>query len=167
MSRFDKYWRKIPNKYGIILMAALIGYFLIMRLLGVGHEYWLRVFNAVILFFCIRGAIKAYKVRTSARFYEEFFDFFKIGMRTGFIGIAGFTAFVAIYLDVIDPVFMTEVRELETLSPYLTPVTAAGIIFIEGFGSSFICSYLAIQIMKRSTVEKPVKQDSNSKASVS
>jgi len=36
MSTFDKYWRKIPNRYGLILMALLIGYFLLMRVTSLG-----------------------------------------------------------------------------------------------------------------------------------
>jgi len=118
--------------------------------------YWLRAFNAIILFLTLKTAISEYK-KISGEGYEEFFNYFKISMRTALIGIAGFAVFVAIYLDQIDPVFMEEVRTVENLSPYLTPVTAAGIVFIEGFGSSFLCSYLAIQLLKRSTIEKPVE----------
>jgi hypothetical protein len=156
MSKFDQQWRKIPNRYGLILMGSLIGYFLLMRATGLGHEYWLRAFNAVILYSILMTAIKEYKKR-SGDAYSEFFNYFKISMRTALIGIAGFAIFVAIYLDVLDPIFLEEVRTVEKISPYLTPVTAAGIVFIEGFGSAFLCSYLAIQYLKRTTVEKPAK----------
>jgi hypothetical protein len=153
MSKFDKYWRKIPNRYGVLLAAALIGYFLLMRALGLGHVYWLRALNAFILFFTVRGAILKYRNESSDTMYDEFFNFFKIGMRTAFVGITAFAVFVAIYMDVLDPTFLEEVRQVEKLSPYLTPVTAAGIVFIEGFGSAFVCTYLVIQISKRKTVD--------------
>jgi zinc transporter ZupT len=156
MSNFDKQWRKIPTRYGLGLMGALIGYFLLMNATGFGHDYWLRALNALILFSIVRGAIKAYKDSSDADYYNDFFNFFKIGMRTALLGVAGFAVFVALYLDVIDPAFLVEVQTQEKISPYLTPVTAAGIVFIEGFGSAFICSYLVIQILKKSTVEKEV-----------
>lgn len=156
MSDFDKYWRKIPNRYGVLLAAALVGYFLLMRALGLGHVYWLRALNALILFFTVRAAILNYRRESTENMYDDFFNFFKIGMRTAFIGIAAFAVFIAIYLDILDPNFLNEVRQVEKLSPYLTPVTAAGIVFIEGFGSAFVCTYLVIQISKRKTVEKPL-----------
>lgn len=161
MSNFDKAWRKIPNRYGVILMLSLIGYFLLMRVSGLGHVYWLRALNALILFGMLWAAIKRYKNSSDASPYNDFFNYFKISMRTALIGIAGFAVFIAIYLDILDPGFLEEVKEQEQLSPYLTSVTAAGIIFIEGFGSAFVCSYLAIQVLKRRTVEKPI--DDNSK----
>lgn len=153
MSKFDEYWRKIPNRYGLLLMGALIGFFLLMIALGLGHNYWLRSLNALILFFTLRGAILKYRKESKENMYEDFFNFFKVAMRTAFVGIAGFTVFVAIYLDLIDPAFMEEVRQIEKISPYLTPITAAGIVFIEGFGSAFVCTYLVIQITKQKTVE--------------
>ena len=48
---------------------------------------------------------------------------------------------------------MNELRTMESASPYLSPVSAAGIVFIEGFGSAFIISYMAIQLLKKPTVE--------------
>jgi hypothetical protein len=153
MTEFDKNWRTIPNRYGIGLMLALIGYFLLMRALGLGHEYFLRAFNGVILFAILYGVIQEYKQMSSPK-YERFFNLFKIAMRTAFIGVAGFSVFIAFYLDLLDPVFMEELLQIE--NPLLSPITAAGIVFIEGFGSSFVLSYLAIQLSKKSTVDKPV-----------
>lgn len=159
MSNFDRAWRKIPNRYGIILMLSLIAYFLLMRVSGLGHVYWLRAFNALILFGVLWVSIKGYKNQSDASPYDDFFNFFKIGMRTALIGIAGFAVFIAIYMDLLDPAFLEEVRQQEDLSPYLTPITAAGIVFIEGFVSAFLCSFIAIQMLKRRTVEKPVKDN--------
>lgn len=165
MTETNTNWRSIAIKYGLILMGGLIGYFLLMLAFNLGHNYWLRVFNALILYFVIQAAIKKYKSVSKSNFYEDFIEFFRVGMSAGVIGILGFVVFIAIYLDLIDPAFMQEVKDMETLSPYLTPVTAAGIVLIEGVTSTFICSYLVIQFQKRSTVERPINpEDSEKKA---
>jgi len=157
MSTFDKYWRKIPNRYGYILFALLTVYFLAMRFAGLGHVYWLRATNLVIVFFIIRASILNYKKNSDASYYESFFDFFKIAIRTAFIGIGLFAIFMALYLDQVDLAFMEEIRTVEKISPYISPVSAAFLIFIEGMGSAFVCSYLAIQILKNRTVDRPIE----------
>lgn len=48
---------------------------------------------------------------------------------------------------------MQELLGQESASPYLSPVTAAGIVIIEGLGSAFVLSYMAIQLLKKLTVE--------------
>lgn len=156
MSTINTNWKGIAIKHGIYLMLGLIGFFLLMLATGLAHVYWLRVLNAFILYFIVQAAIKNFKSRSRASYYEDFLDFFRVGMITGIIGIIGFVVFIALYLDVINPAFMEEVRTIEKLSPYLTPITAAGIVMIEGIGSTFICCYLAIQYQKRSTVETPI-----------
>lgn len=164
MSEFDKYWRKLPNRYGLFLFGLLMAYFFISLALGLAHEYWLRAFNFLFLFGTLWAVVKRYKKETSSSYYEEFFDFFKISMRTAIIGIGLFAIFIAFYLDLINPQFLVEMKEIEQLSPYLTPISAAAILFIEGVGSSFVCSYLVIQILKSKTVEKPAKEQQTSQS---
>ncbi len=144
---------RISRNYGIALGVFLSAYFLVMRLVGLGHEYYLRVFNALILFMVIHQVITKYRKSMNHERYGSFIEHFKIAMRTAFIGIASFSVFLALYLDVIDPVFMQELRDMESASPFLSPVSAAGIVFIEGLGSSFVISYMALQLLKKPTIE--------------
>lgn len=153
MNYFDRQWRKIPNKYGVGFGLALIGYFMLMHLIGQEHNYWLRAFNAVILFAFVFKSIRVYQKGLKNETYDSFINFFKIAMRTAFIGISLFTVYIALYLDIINPVFMEELRTLERLSPNLTPIQAAGIVFIEGFGSAFLVSYISIQLLKKRSFE--------------
>lgn len=159
MIEFDLHWRRIPKRMGLGLGLSLIAYFMLMHLIGQEHNYWLRVVNAFILFAFVRSSIKIYQSRLREEKYDFFINFFKIAMRTAFIGIGIFTLFVAIYLDQINPVFMEELRTLEQLSPGLTPIQAAGIVFIEGFGSAFLVSYISIQLLKKKTVELKFKPE--------
>jgi hypothetical protein len=44
---------------------------------------------------------------------------------------------------------MQELEQLESPVPYLSPVMASAIVFIEGMGSALVFSYLLIQLMKK------------------
>ncbi len=153
MDNFKRYGLRISRNYGIALGLFLTAYFLVMRLVGLGHEYYLRVFNALILFMVIHQVITKYRNSMQEERYGTFIEHFKVAMRTAFIGIASFSVFLALYLDLMDPTFMGEIAEMESASPFISPVSAAGIVFIEGFGSAFVISYMAIQLLKKPTVE--------------
>lgn len=153
MDNFKKHGLRISRNYGIALGLFLSAFFLVMRLAGLGHEYYLRVFNALILFMVIHQVITKYRNTLEEEQYGTFLDHFKLSIRTAFIGIASFSVFLALYLDLLDPAFMQELIDLESASPFLSPVTAAGIVFIEGLGSAVVLSYIAIQFRKKPTVE--------------
>jgi len=155
MNDFNYYWRKIPNKQGLLMFAGLTVFFLLMRAFGLAHSYWLRALNIFVVFFFIRQAIMGYHKKIKASYYEDFFDYFKIGIRTSFIGIGAFAVFLAVYLDLIDPAFMEELQDQESFGGLITPVSVSFLIFLEGMASSFVCSYAIIQIKKSRTVEKP------------
>ena len=153
MSDYLRYGLSISRKNGLFLAAFLTVFFLAMRALGLAHEYYLRVFNALILILLIGRGILSYRSKLEDKHYGTFFDLYRISLRTAFIGVALFSVFLAIYLDQIDPAFMQEIQEVESPVPFMSPVMAAGIVFIEGFGSSLIFSYLVIQFLKKPTVE--------------
>lgn len=156
MSTFQEQNKTVPRKYGLILFAVFTTFFLLMRAVGLGHVYWLRALNIVILLLVILGAIRSYKAHSDANVFEDFFDFFKIAMRTALIGIGLFALALALYLDLIDKAFMAELQAQESFGGLISPVSVSFLIFFEGMGSAFLCSYVAIQLLKTRTVEKPV-----------
>lgn len=153
MNDFKKQQRNISIRYGLILFGLLMAYFFIMNAVGLGHNYWLRAFNFIFLFFTLRAAILKFKKQAGRNLYEDFFDFYKIGLGTALIGIGLFALFIAIYFDMINPGFLEEMKNIERLSPYLTSVSAAVILFVEGFVSAIICTYAIINMQKSRTVE--------------
>lgn len=156
MRAFDKHSRVLPNRYGLYLLVGLMVYFLAMRGLGLAHIYWLRSINVIILIGALYGSVIAYKQQASASYYEDFFDFFKISMRTALIGVGLFSVFLALYLDQIDRGFMEQLAQRESFGGMISPVSAAVIIFVEGMSSALITSYALIQVLKTRTVETPV-----------
>ncbi|MGB0176297.1 MAG: DUF4199 domain-containing protein [Owenweeksia sp.] len=157
MSTFDKNWRTVPTTHGLVMFGLLAVYFLVMRFAGLGHVYWLRALNILFVYFVLRSALRTYRKRSNASYYDDFTDYFRIAARTAFVGVGLFAVFLAIYLDQLDTAFMQELITEENLSPYLSPVSAAVLIFIEGMTSGLACAYILIQIMKARTVEKPME----------
>lgn len=153
MDHFKEHGLRISRKNGLLLGALLIAYFLLMKAFGLGHNYYLRAFNAVLVLLMMQQGIKAYRQFLESEKYGTFFELFKLTMRTAFIGISVFSVFLAVYLDILDPNFMAEIATMESTSPFLSPVSVVGIVFIEGLGSAFVLSYLLIQAMKKKTVE--------------
>ena len=165
MSTFAKYARGISIRYGLILFGCLTLFFLLMRLLNLAHIFELRALNFVFVFILLRAAVHSYHRKADVSYYEDFIDFFKVGMLTAAIGIVSFAAFMAIYIDQIDPAFMDMLNEYEA-NPIgiVSPVVAAFAIILEGMASAIICALIVIQWKKRRTVERPV-EDSSQKLS--
>jgi len=147
--------KKIMIRYGLLLFVALTLFFLAMQAFGLAHNYWLRALNFVILFSILNAAVRHFKKLSGASYYDDFFDFFRAGVTTAFIGIMPFAIFMMIYLDQINPVFLQEMRDIEKLSPYLSAWSAGMLILIEGMGSALVGSYILVHLLKAKTVERP------------
>jgi hypothetical protein len=159
MESLNSKWRSVSTKYGLLLFGAFSVYFLLMRFAGLGHEYWLRGLNIIWLLLAIFGTIRALKNKQGS-LAENFATYFRGAIRTSFIGIGLFAIILAVYLDLIDPSFMAELQEYESFGGLISPISVSFLIFFEGMCSSLICSYIVIQLMKRKTVEEPLKSES-------
>lgn len=157
MMNLNTQLKKIATRHGLILAIALAGFFLAMRALGLGHNYWMRALNFIFVFGLVYSAIRRFKDISGGQYYEEFFDLFKTGIRTSLVGIGIFAVFLLAYLGFIDQAFMLELEQMESFGGLISPISVSFLIFLEGMGSSFVCSYLAIQLLKSRTVERPVE----------
>ncbi len=145
-------------KNGLIMFVSLLAFFLLMNALGLAGTHWLRALNVIFVFVLIRNAIRTYMNHLGNNHYDDFGDFFWIGIRTSLLGIGLFAAFIAIYLDKLDPQFMADLAVKESFGGEITPVSASVIIFIEGMASALICTFAYIQLVKSKTSEQPNKQ---------
>ncbi|PHS10536.1 MAG: DUF4199 domain-containing protein [Kordia sp.] len=141
-------------KYGLLIAAALIAYFLLIRLIGLHDNHWLRVLNGVIVAYGIYAVIKKKKDLEKDDF--EYFSGFGTGILTGVIATFVFVLFMGVYLFHIEPPFA------EMLMSYLAgtggPEILLLILAIEGVSSSVILSLTFMQKFKvsRNISEKPV-----------
>jgi len=131
-------------KYGLLIGAALIAYFLLIRLVGLHDNHWLRVLNGVIVAYGIYAVIKKKKSIEKENF--EYFSGFATGILTGVIATMVFVLFMGIYLFHIDTPFAA------LLMGYLAGVGGPEILLlilaIEGVSSSVILSLTFMQKFK-------------------
>ena len=140
-------------KYGLSIAAALIAYFLIIRVLGMHDNHWLRILNGVIVAYGIYAVIKKKKDQEKEAF--EYFSGFWLGILTGAVATITFVAFMAIYLFHIEPAFAE--RLLKHIAGSIGgPEILLLILTIEGISSSVILSLTFMQKFKvsRNITEK-------------
>ncbi|MCB0446039.1 MAG: DUF4199 domain-containing protein [Gelidibacter sp.] len=138
----------VALKYGFFITAALIAYFLILKLISLHENPWLRLFNGVIMAAGIFYAIKYYKLSVANKF--TYVDGFKTGLITGFVATLLFTFFMAIYMFHIDPGFTQKILN-ESYADYgLTTPILVFVIFIEGLASTVILTLTFMQLFKNS-----------------
>ena len=138
----------VALKYGLFIAISLIAYFLILRLVDLHENPWLRLFNGVAMCAGIYFAIKYYKLRSGGSF--SYINGIKTALITGFIATSLFTAFMSIYMFHIDPAFTEKILG-EWFESY---GTGAGIlvfiILIEGLASTVVLSLAFMQLFKKS-----------------
>jgi len=131
-------------KYGLLIGATLIAYFLLIRLVGLHDNHWLRVLNGVIVAYGVYAVIKKKKSIEKDNF--EYFSGFGAGILTGVIATFVFVIFMGVYLFHIEPPFA------EMLMGYLAgaggPEILLLILAIEGVSSSVILSLTFMQKFK-------------------
>ncbi|OMP32719.1 MULTISPECIES: DUF4199 domain-containing protein [Mangrovimonas] len=138
----------VSVKFGIIIAVGLTAYFLLVRLVGLHQNPWLRLFNGIIMAAGIYYAIKNYKLASEEAF--TYIDGFKTGLMSGVVGTLIFTGFMAVYMYHIDPEF-TKYLLGEWFGNYgAGPGILVFIILIEGLTSSIVLTLSFMQIFKKS-----------------
>ena len=135
-------------KYGSFIALGLIGYFLLVRLLGLHENPWLRLLNGVIVALGIYKIIKDVKNESGENF--NYFDGFKAGIISGFVATLLFTLFMGIYIFHIDTEFAEKIMTMSMGSVSDEPGLLLFIILIEGFASTVVLSLLFMQKFKPS-----------------
>ena len=137
---------KISIKYGLITAGLLIAYFLILRLMGLHYNPWLRLSNGIFMAFGIYMVIRQYKLISGDDF--TYTNGFKTGLMTGFLATFVFALFMAIYMFHLDVEFMNTL-----LKEWFKDYSHGGgilifIILIEGLSSTTILTLTFMQIFK-------------------
>jgi hypothetical protein len=126
---------------GLITAAALIAYFSIMRLLGLADNLWLRFFNFFILFGGVVWSVNRYVRMTEGNY--NWFNTLGNGCITVIVGSGLFCAFMAIELS-IDKELMAVLHQKAWFGDFLTPILAAGGLYIEQLAAGFILSFILL-----------------------
>ncbi len=137
--------RKIAIKYGLYMLAGFIVFFLLMHLIGLSDETWLRVFNGLIHLSLIYAAIKAYRTQYPDG-VNNYISGVATGMFTSVFGVIGFSIFMLLFF-IYNPTFFEQVQDNIPIDQYLTPLTATFFILVEGVAISLIGSYILTRVI--------------------
>ena len=147
---------RIPEKYGLQIAAGLILFFLIMRILGLGHMTELRLLNLLILTAGIFLALKKFKQTHFARL--NYFRGLITGVATGGVASLIFGFFLFVYMK-LDDGLMRTIIENEPMGRYLNAYIVAFIVVLEGFFSGLTVTFVILNWVATDEVSAPV--DSN------
>lgn len=135
----------IALKFGMIILFFLIGFFFLMKLIGLVHIVELRSLNFFIMVAGVWLAIKAYKKDQPNGI--AYMDGLGLGIRTILYAVIPFALFILIYLSV-DTSFMESIRLNEMFGAYLNPFVLSFLIAFEGAISGFFIAYTILQYEK-------------------
>jgi len=94
----------IPIRFGLVIAACLVAYFLILSLFELHTNPVFSIFNGVITGFGIFEAINYTKHRGEG----SYVNLFRTGLIAGFIASILFTVFFVAYATEIDPKFLSK-----------------------------------------------------------
>jgi len=143
---------RIPENYGLKIAAGLIGYFIIMKVAGLGHHVELRLLNLVILVAGIFMALKKFK-----QTHEDHLNYFRgliMGVATGGVGSLLFGLFLFVYMK-LDTSMMESIIANEPMGRYLNAYMAAFIVVLEGFFSGLLVTFVLLNWVDTDDVNDP------------
>ena len=147
---------KVAIKYGILMAAALAGFFFLMKALGLVQNLELRGLNIIILFSFVLMAVKEY--RKLQNYELSYFKGLGVGILTSVSGAVIFGLFVFIYVMWLNPSFMDYIINNEPFGEYLNPYLVSFTIIFEGTASGFLATYAIMQFYKVSHLKNAAKK---------
>lgn len=143
---------RIPENYGVRIAAALIAYFIIMKLVGLAHHVELRLVNLLILVVGVHAALRRFKET-----HAESLNYFRgliTGVATSAVASVLFGAFLFIYMKA-DQTLMQSVIENEPMGRYLNAYMASFIVALEGFFSGLLVTFILLNWVTTDEVNMP------------
>lgn len=142
---------RIPESYGLRIAAGLIGFFLIMKLVGLSHIVELRLLNLFILTAGVYVALKRFK-----QTHEDRLNYFRglvTGVATAAVGSLVFALFLFLYMK-LDSSMMQSIIENEPMGRYMNPYIASFIVALEGVFSGLLVTFILINYVNTDEVNQ-------------
>ncbi|MBC7777979.1 MAG: hypothetical protein H7246_21285 [Phycisphaerae bacterium] len=137
--------KQIAFRYGLWMFFSLTGFFLLMHILHLSENFYLRIFNGAIhlgvLWIALRAWTRGHHEGTS-----DITAGVGVGMFTSFIGVVPFAFFMAIFLN-FNPEFLASIQRQTSMGVYLNPITSCFFIVVEAIVMSLIGSYIMLRIL--------------------
>ncbi|NDK55428.1 DUF4199 domain-containing protein [Pontibacter fetidus] len=141
---------KIGLKYGLLTAAGLIGYFLIMRLLGLVHILEFRFLNSVIMAIGIVLALRAFKRAKHGNI--GYLSGLGAAFLTALVGTLIFSVFMLVYIKAFDDALLKVLTSNRMVGEQVanTPgLVIFMVLMMEGVISGAMIGFIAMQFFKR------------------
>ena len=149
---------RIAQNYGVLIAIGLIVFFLLMNLIGLGHQAELRLLNLVILTAGIYYALMKFRQTHSDQL--NYFRGLITGVATGAVASVIFGLFLFIYMKV-DSGLMQAIVENEPMGRYLNAYIAAFIVVLEGFFSGLLVTFVILNWVTTDEVSASIDHEIN------
>lgn len=143
---------RIPESYGLRIAAGLIGFFLVMKLVGLSHIVELRVLNLFILMGGVYMALKRFKESHNGQI--DYLRGMVTGIATSAIGSVVFAVFLFIYMQ-MDSEMMRFIIENEPMGMYMNPYIASFIVGFEGIFSGLLATFMLMNYLNTKESNQP------------
>jgi drug/metabolite transporter (DMT)-like permease len=131
---------------GALIFSGFMGYFLIMRAIGLHEVFTLRYLNALFLVAGIALAMHSYK--SNMKDSVDYKKGLQMGMFITLVAVLPFAVFIYLYLN-IDDGFLNLVEKDARLREFVSPATVAGFICLEGICSGSIITFVVMQYFRK------------------
>ena len=142
----DSYIISLSNWCGLLVFGGLTAFFLTMKAFGLHQILAFRFLNFI---FMVAGLLVAFFSYRRKYNYKgiRFLTGIKMGIHITLLGTLLFALFMCGYLY-YDHDFMNYLHENAEFGEYLTPIRAAGGIFMEGFATGAILTFSFMLLFK-------------------
>ncbi|CAM1347993.1 MULTISPECIES: hypothetical protein [Tenacibaculum] len=136
---------KIIINNALLIFGGIVGFFFLMKILGLNNVSELRLLNFVFVLWGINKAIK-----TNIKLNQEslYFSNFSIGVGTSILAVGLTILGLIIYVGFIDPELITVLGNSSFWGKNLNLSLIVFALAIEGIASSVICSFILMQYYK-------------------
>ena len=138
----------LPIRFGLVISACLIAFFLILALFNLHINPFFSLFNGVITGFGIYETIKYYKLEQADNF--SYTGGFTVGIVAGFIAAILFTVFFTFYATEVDPDFLIKLLTVFKSDYNVHIGLVAFVVAIMGFATTVVITLTCMQLFKNS-----------------
>ncbi|OSY88444.1 hypothetical protein WH52_06730 [Tenacibaculum holothuriorum] len=136
---------KIIIKNALLIFGGIVGFFLLMKLIGLDSTSELRLLNFVFVFWGINNAIKA---NINQNKDTSYINNLTIGIGTSVIAVALTIIGLMVYVGFFDTNFLSILENSSFWGRNLNLTLIIFALAIEGIASSVICSFILMQYYK-------------------
>lgn len=138
----------LPIRFGIVLGALLISFFLVLSLFGLHTHPAYSLGNSIIVGFGIYETIRYYKLEQSNAF--SYSGGFTVGIVAGFLATLMFTVFFLLYTTEINSDFLLNLLSVFKGDYNVSVGLVTFVVAIMGFATTVVLTLTCMQLFKKS-----------------